>query len=384
MKHTMYRTIVFIAALTLLFACQPAEDRESIRKQIAEYKLQIEELNEKVQELEARLDSLPGSGPGYRVAVEVEQIDPAPFRHYIEVGGVVEAVNEAFISPELSGQISTIRVNEGDRVSKGQLLAEINSDITRSQILEVESSLSYAKVVFEKQKRLWEQRIGSEIQYLNAKNNVETLESRLETLKAQLDMAMIKSPVNGIVDEIFNKEGELAMPGVQMMRIVNLEQVYVNADVSESYLASVKEGEMVQVIFPAYPELKMEADIHRKGNVINPDNRTFTVQLKLSNPDKLLKPNILARIYINDFSSDTALLVPASLVKQDLNGSYVYVVDETASSPVARKAYIQTGYSYNNLTMVTDGIQPGQKIIVTGYNMVADGTVIEIKSTNVS
>jgi RND family efflux transporter MFP subunit len=381
----MYRKIVFFAALTILFSCQQAEDRESIKKQIAEYKLQIEELNVKVLDLEKKLDSIPSTvGEGFRVPVVVEQVDYSVFRHYIEVGGVVEAISEAFISPELSGQIHKIYVKEGARVTKGQLLAEISSEIIRSQIQEVENSLDYSKVVFEKQKRLWEQRIGSEIQYLNAKNNVENLESRLETLQAQLDMSTIKSPVNGVVDEIFKKEGELALPGVQMMQIVNLEMVYINADVSESYLSSIREGEPVEVTFPAYPDLKMEVPIHRKGNIINPDNRTFIVQLKMSNPDKLLKPNILSRIYINDFTSDTALVVPASLVKQDLKGNYVYVVDEDGKNPVARKAYIQTGLSYNNKTMVTQGISPGQKVIVTGYNQVADGTIVEIKSDAIS
>jgi len=381
----MYRKILFFAALTILFSCQQAEDRESIKKQIAEYKLQIEELNEKVLDLEKKLDSIPSMvGEGFKVPVVVEQVNHSVFKHYIEVGGEVEAISEAFISPELSGQIHKIYVKEGDRVTKGQLLAEISSEIIRSQIQEVENSLDYAKVVYEKQKRLWEQRIGSEIQYLNAKNNVENLESRLETLQAQLDMSTIKSPVNGVVDEIFKKEGELALPGVQMMQIVNLEMVYINADVSESYLSSIREGEAVEVTFPAYPDLKMEVPIHRKGNIINPDNRTFIVQLKMSNPDKLLKPNILSRIYINDFISDTALVVPASLVKQDLKGNYVYVVDEDGKNPVARKAYIQTGLSYNNKTMVTQGISPGQKVIVTGYNQVADGTIVEIKSDDIS
>ena len=371
--------------LALLVACNQEEDRDSIKKQISDYKFQVEELNKKITELENKLDSIPGAGEeGYRVAVEVQQVDLTTFNHYIEVGGVVEAVSEAFISPEVSGQIQKVYVSEGERVRAGQLLASINSDITKSQIDEVQNSLDYAQVVYEKQKRLWDQGIGSEMQYLSARNNVESLEKRMEILKAQLQMARITSPVDGIVDEIFKKEGELAMPGGQLMQIVNLDQVYINADVAESYLSSIRVGEQVQVAFPAYPELKMEIPIHRKGNVINPDNRTFTVQLKLSNPDKMLKPNILARIFINDFSSDTALTVPASLIKQDLTGSYVYVVDNDGGKMVARKAYIQTGLSYNNSTMVTQGIKPGQRIIVSGYNQVADGTVVEIQSGNVS
>jgi RND family efflux transporter MFP subunit len=377
--------ILFFVVLAFLVSCQQGDDRDSIKKQISEYKFQVEELNKKIAALEKQLDSIPSAGEeGYRVAVEVVELNYSEFKHFIEVGGVVEAVNEAFISPEVSGQIQKIHVNEGQRVNAGQLLVTINSDIIQSQIDEVQSSLDYARVVYEKQKRLWDQGIGSEIQYLSAKNNVESLEKRMEILKTQSQMTRITSPVNGIVDEIYRKEGELAMPGVQLMQVVNLEEVFINADVPETYLSSIRVGDKVELAFPAFPELKMEVPIHRKGNVINPDNRTFTVQLKLANPDKKLKPNILARIFINDYTSESAVTVPASLIKQDLTGSYVYVIDEQEGRQVARKAYIETGLSYDNSTMVTHGIEPGQKIIVSGYNQVADGTAVEIQSDNVS
>jgi RND family efflux transporter MFP subunit len=381
----MTRNILILVSLTILIACQSDNDRDSIKKQIADYRLQVEELNKKIENLEMLLDSIPSSGEeGYRVAVEVEQVVYTEFKHYIEVGGVVEAISEAHISPEISGQIERIYVSEGQWVSAGQLLAEINSEITRNQISEIESSLDYARIVFEKQKRLWDQRIGSEMQYLNAKNNVESLENRLNTLKAQLGMARITSPVSGVVDEIERKQGELALPGSLLMQIVNLDQVYINAAVSEAYLAAIRVGENVEVFFPAYPGLKLEVPIHRKGNVINPDNRTFIVQLKLSNPDKLLKPNILSKIYINDFTSEEALTVPASIVKQDLIGSYVYVVDDNDGKTIARKAYVQTGLSYSNETMITEGIEPGQLVIVNGYNQVSDGTAVVVQTNEVS
>ncbi len=380
----MSRKILYILAISLLFSCQQADDQESIKKKIASYKADIEDLNEKVADLENQLKNMDGADNTFRVPVEVLELNQVEFNHYIEVGGVVEAINEASISPETSGQINKIFVNEGDRVRKGQLLVDINSDITKSQIEEVESSLEFARTVYEKQKRLWDQRIGSEIQYLDAKNRVESLEKRLEVLRAQLDMAKITSPVNGIVDNIYMKDGELALPGVPLMLVVNLDQVYINADVSESYLSDVHTGEQVSVTFPAYPELKLDIPIHRKGNVINPNNRTFTVQLKLSNPENMLKPNILSKIYINDYSADSALVVPAELVKQDLKGSYVYVIDNDAGNLVARKAYISTGLSYGNKTMVTTGLLPGEKVIMTGYNQVSDGTIVEIKPNGVS
>ena len=204
----MHRKLIFISALIFLISCQQAGNEESIKKQISEYKRQVEDLNDKIAKLEKKLeDNSADSDQNYTVPVKVLKLEYGEFKHYIEVGGVVEAVHEAFISPETSGQIAVIYVNEGDRVTKGQLLLELNSDITRSQIDELQNSLDYASVVYEKQKRLWDQHIGSEMQYLNAKNNVESLQKRLEILNAQLEMSRITSPVTGVVDDIYKKEG---------------------------------------------------------------------------------------------------------------------------------------------------------------------------------
>jgi RND family efflux transporter MFP subunit len=307
-----------------------------------------------------------------------------PFNHYIQVSGTAEAVKEAFISPEMGGQIREIYVKEGDYVEKGRLLAKLNSDITESSIADLESSLALATVVYEKQARLWEKGIGSEIQYLNAKNNKESLAQKLVTLKATQDMAMIKSPVSGIVDVIYRKKGELASPGVQLMQIVNLEEIYINADVSESYLSEVNEGAKVKVEFPVYPDMNLEVPIYRKGNIINPNNRTFTIQLKLNNPDHRLKPNLLSIIHINDFSADSAMVIPSALIKQDITGSYLYTLQQTGGKWIAKKVYVQTGQSYLDKTMVVSGIQPGQQVIVQGYNQVSDGSEVNVKQDNAS
>ena len=376
---------IFVLAVIFLASCSSKVDEKSVREQIADYKKQVADLNKKIDDLETELARMDNGGSTINaVTVEVSDLSYQPFKHYIEVSGSAEAVKEAFISPEISGQIMEIYVNEGDYVEKGKLLARLNTEITESNIKEVQAGLELATTVYEKQKRLWDKGIGSEIQYLNAKNNMESLEQKLVTLQAQKDMAMIKSPVSGIVDEIYKKKGELAMPGVELMQVVNLDELYINADISEKYLADVREGAIVTVEFPVYPQLSIETAIYRKGNVINPNNRTFTVQLKIKNQDKLLKPNILSVIRINDYSADSALIVPAALIKQDITGFYIYTMEDNSGKWMAKKVYVQPGLTYLDQTMVISGLKPGQKIITKGYNMVSDGTEVVAKQNDVS
>ena len=376
---------IYIALVLVFAGCTATENEESIKKQIGQYRKEVNDLNGKIAGLEKKLNSMNATdGNTFKVPVEVKDLKFEVFRHFIQVSGAAEAINEANISSEMSGLIADIYVEEGQYVQKGQLLAKLSTEITDNTILEVKGNLDLATVVYEKQKRLWEKGIGSEIQYLNAKNGKESLEKRLETLDAQLDMAMLKAPVTGIVDEIYKKKGELAIPGVPMMVVINLDEIYINADVSESYLADIKEGDTVNVEFPTYPEMKIKAPVYRKGNMIKPSNRTFTIQLKLNNPERLLKPNLLAVIHINDYSSDSALVVPSIVIKQDITGSYIYVAENEGNKSIAKKVYIETGMSYGDTTMVKSGLKPGQKIIIQGYNQVSDGSEVKVNSSDVS
>lgn len=383
----IFRTVRSLspAVLAFLVSCSQPRNEETIKSEINQYKKQITELNKQIEVLEQELASSGSDNPGgVKVPVRVRELRQGTFRHFIQVSGTAESVSAAFISPEVSGQLKEIFVEEGDYVNKGELLARLNTEITEASIAEVQSQLDLAIVVFEKQSRLWEKNIGSEMQYLNAKTNKESLEKRLETLQSQLDMAIIKSPVNGVVEEIFLKKGELALPGVQMLQVVNLDEVYINAEVSETYLPHVKEGDTVKLEFPVYPGMAINAPIYRKGSNINPNNRTFTVQLKLSNPQKLLKPNLLSVIHINDFSADSAITVPSIIIKQDLKGSYVYVLDRDGDKSIARKVYIEPGRSYGDETMIIRGLDPGLKVIVEGYNQVTNGSAIEVKTSDLS
>lgn len=377
-----------VIAILLIFlaSCSNPETEKSIRDQIAKNKKEITSLEQQTAELEKKLSGIDpdGNKNQQQIPVTITEVTTGKFNHYIEVSGTAEAVREAYISPEIGGQIREIYVQEGDYVERGKVLAKLNSEMTESSIADLQANLDLAVVVYEKQKRLWDQGIGSEIQYLNAKNTKESLEQKMVTLKAQLEMAILKSPVNGIVDEIYQKRGELASPGMRMMQVVNLDELFINADVSETYLSNVNEGDMVRLEFPVYPDMKIDAPVFRKGNVINPGNRTFTIQMKLKNPDKALKPNILSVVHINDFSSDSAMVVPSVLIKQDITGSYIYTIVDNAGNTVAKKVYVTTGQTYEDKTMVLTGIHPGQKIIDQGYNMVSDGSEVIVKSNDAS
>jgi membrane fusion protein, multidrug efflux system len=321
---------------------------------------------------------------GTKTLVTIKPMAYETFEHFFSANGMVEAVHDAFISSETSGQIKTIHVTEGQRVKKGQLLVSLNSEITESAIAEVKTGLELARTVYKKRKGLWDKNIGSEIQYLEAKTNKESLENKLKTLEAQLDMAMIKAPISGIVDQIFKKEGELSIPGVQLIRLVNLDKVYVNADVSETYLAKIKQGDMVEVSFPSYPGLIVETAIHRIGQVVKTRNRTFLVQVLLDNKDEKLKPNMVSVIKMKDFSADSALVVPSIIIKNDLKGPYLYVTEKQEDGKlVARKVYVTPGMSEGSHTMITRGLAPGQQVIIKGYNLVKNGMEVEVKKDKI-
>ncbi|MEN8223811.1 MAG: efflux RND transporter periplasmic adaptor subunit, partial [Bacteroidota bacterium] len=256
--------------------------------------------------------------------------------------------------------------------------AKLNTSITENTIQEIKTQLELATTLYEKQKQLWEKNIGSEIQYLQAENNKESLENKLKTLQSQLEMAYIKSPISGVVDGIFIEVGELAIPGFQIMQLYNLSRLNIHADVSEKYLPMIKKGDLVNLSFPTFPDLQMDVVVHRTGNVVKMGNRTFPVELKLDNMNDMLKPNTLVLVRFLDYSEQSALVIPSIIIKKDIKGEYVYVARNNEAKTLAKKIYITTGMSYNDETMVTSGLEAGQKVIIEGYSLVTDGTEVKI------
>lgn len=370
--------IVGLLILGFLACGQPGtENPESIKKEILETKRNIQQLEKKVGDLQDRLNTLEPQEDKAVLPVKTKTLEYESFEHFFEANGSIEAVREAHVGAEVSGRIKSIHVREGDRVEKGDLLISINSSIIENTLAEVRTSLNLARTIYKRRKRLWEKKIGSELEFLQAKNNKESLEDREKALQAQLEMTRIKAPISGIVEQIAVKKGAMALPGVNLLHIVDLNQIYINADISESYLGKVRTGDPVAVTFPARPDFRVETRIHRMGNVINPENRTVEIQMILKNRDGSLKPNNLAILRLKDFSTDRALVVPSIVIKKDLNGEYVYVVTERDGLWLSKKTYIDTGLSQGNATMVKSGLSPGQQVIVEGYNQVKNNLAVQ-------
>ena len=307
--------------------------------------------------------------------VRTEQVNNKRFDHFIEVNGTIDAVEIANISPEMNGQIKEISVKEGQRVEKGTLLLSLNTRAIESSIREVKTGLELSTKLYEKQKELWDQKIGSEIQYLQAKSQKESLEAKLETLKAQFDMSKLKAPFDGIVDKINVKVGEMASPASPAINFINLDKMKVVAEVSESYLASIKKGSVVKLNVPSYPDFELDIPVYRTGNIINKVNRTFEVELRLSNKNSLLKPNMMAVLHINDATVNDALIVPSIIIKEDSKGKFLFRIN---NSNVVSKTYVKTGLSYLDQTQIIDGVNAGDKVIVDGYNMISNGDSVEV------
>ena len=243
-------------------------------------------------------------------------------------------------------------------------------------IVEVKKGLELAEIMYSKQKKLHEQGVGKEIDYLQAKNSKESLEAKLKTLNAQLRMSQIRAPFSGIVDNIICKEGELASPGMRIIQLVNLTRMSIKADVSEKYISAIKKGQKAQITFSAYPETKISSTIHRTSNVIDPTNRTFTVEVKFNNTGKKIKPNMIAELHLTDYTG-SEILVPANLIQSDQKGKYVYIVVSENDKKIAQKKYIETKFTIKS-NIVVAGLNEGDFVITDGSNFVNNGVTVEL------
>lgn len=375
------KKIIIIIFASLMISCGNSESPEAIRNQLSNLKDTQLQINHQIKELEKKLnemeteDQIAGLVPVY-----VQELKKGAFDHFILLNGKVELIEEAQISPEANGQIKKIHVSKGQKVNRGDLLVTLNTSMIENSMKEVKLGLDLATKIYDKQKELWDQKIGSELQYLEAKNTKESLEQKLKTLQSQLDMSIVKAPFNGIVDEIFQKEGELASPGRAIIYLVNLENLKVVADVSESLLPKIKKGDMVTVKFPTYNDLEMSAPIYRIGNLIDQNTRTMRIEIKLSNIDGKIKPNQMASLRVKDFESEKAIVVPSIIVKQDSRGEFLFVVDKNETGEqIAKKQYVKSGLSYNDRTMILSGLEEGQKVITAGFNQISNGGLIEVR-----
>ena len=254
----------------------------------------------------------------------------------------------------------------------------LNTDAIENQIKGVKSTLEFAKTTFEKQDNLWKQGIGSEIDYLTAKNNKESLEAQLESLEAQKRMSQIRAPFAGIVDKIYPKEGEIASPGFSVMEFVNLSKLTITADVSEAFVGKIKEGQNVELSFSSLPDVMIKTPIIRVSKVITSSSRTFEIEMEINNPNEMIKPNMVSSIKIKDFGTDNAFVVPSLAIRKDITGKYVYTVKEENKQHIVGKNYITTDLSYEENPMITNGLSKGHQVVVKGFHLVSAGVPVNV------
>ncbi|MCI5056620.1 MAG: efflux RND transporter periplasmic adaptor subunit [Flavobacteriales bacterium] len=378
----MNRLSLFLIGGVLLAACQAPQQPADLQALIAKkdsLKQVYTNIGKQISELEDLIISKDESIEKRRVLVTTATLALDTFYHYLDVHGNVESDQVANVTTEVPGEVKAVLVKTGDRVSKGQVLVKLNSDVMQSSIAEVKNALDLAETVFQKQKRLWDQKIGSEIEYLQAKNNKESLELKLKNLQTQTGKSTINAPFSGIIDEVFVKSGEMASPGFPILRLVNLNSMYLKADVSEDFIKTIQKGTPVLAEFPSL-DLVKKVKIDRVGNYINANNRTFNIEVDLPNKNGALKPNLLASLRIQDYQNSEAIIIPSNLVQQDSQQrDFIYTTKKEGNELLAQKTLVQVGTSYKGTTEILSGLSEGQEIIVEGARNVTEGETIKVK-----
>tara|TARA_B110000977_G_scaffold128195_1_gene163677 strand:- start:279 stop:1445 length:1167 start_codon:yes stop_codon:yes gene_type:complete len=302
------------------------------------------------------------------------------FQHYLELQGRVETKQNIVLMPEMGGILTHMYVKNGQKVTKGQLLARIDDGGMGQQLAQMQIQSELAKTTFERQERLWKQKIGSEIQYLQAKSNFEGQQRAVNQMEIQVAKTGVRAPFSGTIDNVITEQGSVVSPGqTPLLRIVNLRNMYIKTDVPETYISSVTKGQQVYVSFPVLGK-SLDAQIRQAGNFINPNNRTFKIEIDVPNTDNLIKPNLTARLRINDYTNENALLIPQNIISENAQGEqYIYVLKNIDNNKAqAQKVIIKTGETQGDVIEVLEGLNDGDQIINEGARSVEDGQSVRI------
>ena len=309
------------------------------------------------------------------------KLENSDFKHFLELQGNVTTKNLLTIYPEYSGVLTNVYVKEGQKVQKGQVLAKIDDGGLSQQLSQLKIQEELAKTTFERQQRLWDQKIGSEMQYLQAKSNYEAQNQAIAQLEQQVAKTIVKAPFSGTIDDVFTEQGSVVMPGQsQLMRIVNLSNMYIETDVPEKYVSNISKGKKVEVEFPVLGK-KIDSKVRQVGDFINPNNRTFKVEISIPNKERSIKPNLTAKLRINDYSNENALLIPQGIISENASGEqYIYIIKDKVEGgeATAEKVIIETGLTQGDYIEVIKGLESGTEIIQEGARSVNDGQKVKI------
>lgn len=335
-------------------------------------------LNKKIDSLDKKIKSL--SPEQERELVSVETLRDTVFKHYVNVQGEVQTDQNIIIYPEFNGVLTNIYVQEGDHVKKGQLLAKIDDGGLSSQLAEAKARKNLTKTTYERRKRLWNQEIGSEIEYLQAETNYKAAQKSVEQLQKQLDKTQVKAPFSGVIDNVISDQGQVVSPGAnQLFRLVNLSDMYVTADVPENYLNSIEKGAEVLIDLNSI-EKEFTGKVQQVSSFINPNNRTFKIRVSVPNSESKVKPNQIATVKINDYTAKNTLVVPQNIIKENGQGqSTLFIVKkENDTLGTAQRTRVKAGKDYDGKVEITDGLNPGQTVILEGSRTVSDNQKIKM------
>jgi len=370
-------TILFIS-LILLSACQ-TKQKSSIKKLISQKKVvefKIDSLNKQLIKLDAAIANQDKSKKLLKVTIT--KIKPVTFKHYLSILGSVGTDKNSIIRPELSGTVKAIFVKETQKVKKGEALMQLDDALIKDNINELKTQLALAVTTYQRQARLWKQKIGSEMQYLQTKTNKESLERKLATLKTQLNKTTIKAPFNGSIDAIIPNIGEFVSPQTPIIRIVNLNRIYVQADVSENYINNIKKGDEAILNFDNIKKTYY-TKINQVASYIEPNNRSFKIKIFINNTNNNLKPNLIANVKLNDFTAKNAITLPSNIIQEDQQGqAFVYIIKEINNQYKAVKTIITKGLTYNNITNIKSGLNFNSIVVNQGARGIKNGQFVSI------
>jgi membrane fusion protein (multidrug efflux system) len=375
MKTNLYTSFVSAAIFAAVLAGCSATTNDDKKDLLEKKKAEQVKLAAEISKLETEVAKDNPEAKLKFKQVGVTEVTPKPFDYFIKTQGAVEAIDNIMVSARTAGVLSVVNAREGDVVSKGQTLAQIDNSILVRNADELKASIDLAKTVYERQKNLWDQKIGTEVQYLQAKNNKESLEKRLATLNEQIDMARIKSPINGSIDEVDVKIGQNVAPGIPAFRVVSFDKLKMKASVSESYVTSIKVGNKVKLTFPDINK-EMQANVTFVGKTINALSRTFPVEVALPSRTDL-RPNMTGTITVIFQTVPNAIAVSVNVVQSINNEKVIYIAEASGKNMVARRKVVEVLGVYGNQAQIK-GLNPGDKVITTGYQGLNDGELIKI------
>lgn len=376
----MKKYITLVLTTALLISCGQKEASSASIDALIEGK-KVTELQAKKSQLQADINKIDAALSALNVKVDealvgIATVKDTLFNHYLEVQGNVDTKENILIQPEFSGTLIALNVKAGQPVSKGQILGRVDDAGLSQQLASLENQYALAKTNFDRQKNLWDKKIGSEMQYLQAQTNMVTAQKGVAQLKAQLAKTIIRAPFTGTIDEVYVEKGQVVGPGSPqgLMRIVNVNNMYVSTTVPETYVGKLKVGTEVDVLLTSIGKM-YKGKVRQVGKFINPSNRSFGIEVSVPNPQGLLRPNQVAKLRIIDYTNKNATVVPSNVIQKDADGnSYVYtVIDRDGKTGKAKKTIVKTGQSSDNLTEILEGVSADDVIVTDGVNTISEG-----------